>query len=50
MTLSVSISIPALVSKLSEEEQMRFFDAAISGQVIPADIRERLRLLDMGAG
>lgn len=49
MTLSLSISIPALVSKLTEEEQARFFDAAIAGRIVDADILERLKQLDQEA-
>jgi hypothetical protein len=46
MTLSVSLSIPGLVAKLSEEQQARFFDAATSGRIVDADILERLKQLD----
>lgn len=49
MTLSISINIPALVAKLTEEEQARFFDAATSGRVVDADILERLKQLDQEA-
>jgi hypothetical protein len=49
MTPCVSISTPALVSKLTEEEQARFFDAATSGRVVDADILERLKQLDQEA-
>lgn len=50
MTLSsITISIPALVAKLTEEEQARFFDAATSGRAVDADILERLKQLDQEA-
>lgn len=50
MTLSsVSMSIPALVGKLSEEDQARFFDAATACQDTPADIVEKLKKLDQEA-
>lgn len=50
MTISsVSISIPALIAKLSEEDQARFFDAATAGLDTPADIVEKLKQLDQEA-
>lgn len=49
MTIDLSISIPAMLSKLSEEEQHRFYDAAMRGEPMPEDIRQRLVQLDQEA-
>ena len=49
MTLSVSISITALVAKLTEEEQARFFDAAISGCNVDEELLRRLTKLNLEA-
>lgn len=49
MTIEFSCSIPALLSKLSEEEQYRFYDAAMRGEPAPDDIRQKLAKLDQEA-